>query len=119
MNKKYIPILKYLSKANPGERKNIISNASPKMINTLCECCLNILRGNVPLTPTQKKKLCKHKKTIRRLANEKMSLKNRKRVLQRGGFLPLLLAPLLAKIGIAAASGIAGGLAGAAAKKIF
>lgn len=95
--KRNAPHLKLLSKAKPTLAKAILKNATPDLLAALCECCLNILKGNVPLTPAQKKRLSRHKNNLRLLIKKKTSNKKRRQILQAGGFLPLL-APLLAPI---------------------
>lgn len=96
--RKNLPILKLLSKSKPRQRKEIIKKASPDVIKTISECSLNVLNGNLRLTPTQKRKLKKHKNSLRRLAQRKISTNKRRKIIQSGGFLPLLLAPLLAPL---------------------
>ena len=69
------------------------------MINGLCECCLNILKGNVHLTPKQKRRLAQHKRTLRLLANRRTPLTSRKKALtQKGGFLGALLGPIVSTV---------------------
>lgn len=81
-------------------RKRLINKASRDNIDSLSEIALNILKGNVSLSPQHKKKLKKHKEKLRNLAQKNISFKKRKGLLvQRGGFLPLLLAPALSLLG--------------------
>ena len=62
----------------------------------LCECALNCLKGNVPLTDGQKQKLCRHKQKLRSLPDKNNSLTEKRELLvQKGGFIFLLLKPLL------------------------
>ena len=78
------------------------------MINSLCECCLNILKGNVSLTPTQKRRLNKHKQTLRLLARKQTSLRVKKKALtQKGGFLGALLGPIISTVGSLLLGGLA------------
>lgn len=89
--------LKYLSRSKPSMRRAMIKAADKDMVDTLCECCLNVLNGNIPLTPSQKKKLSKYKLTLRGLVrSKKTSYKRKKKALltQKGGFLGALLATL-------------------------
>ena len=77
-------------------RRQLIGKVNNKCIKTICECCLNTLKGNIPLTAQQKKKLSKHKGTIRKLSNRKLPLtKKRKIILQKGGFLNILIPTVL------------------------
>lgn len=74
-------------------KSQIIRNCSNKTIKFVCEYFLNVIRGNVPLTKVQKNKLCPHKKNLRKLADKKVPLYKKRRILvQRGeGFLTFLL----------------------------
>lgn len=92
-----LDLLKALVKAAPSQRKAILHSANRECIDALCECALNILIGNIPLTPSQKKKLIPYKNHLRKLIDKKLSLKKKKGILsQRGGnFLSALLGPVL------------------------
>ena len=94
--RKHYPILKELARAKPKVRRKILRAASIDLVRCLCECSHNILRGNLKLSPKQKKKLKHHSKTLRSLAGKKVGLKRKKKlILQKGGFLPALLTPIL------------------------
>ena len=96
----HIDELKVLKKANPSLRKNYLKLANKDLICCLCECSHNILNGNIKLTSAQKKKLTRHSQHLRLLAKKSVPLKTKRNILiQKGGFLPALLAPIL---GIAA-----------------
>ncbi len=98
--KKHIHELQVLKKAKPKLRKSLLENAENSLIQCICECCYNILNGNIELTPAEKKKLRTSCSTIRYLGSNKGSLKNKREILvQKGGFLPALIAPI---IGLAA-----------------
>lgn len=77
-------------------RKQLIEKVNNKCIKAICECCLNTLKGNVPLTAEQKKKLSKHKGIIRKLSDRKLSLKKKRKIIsQKGGFLNILIPTVL------------------------
>ena len=79
--------LHVLNKSSAKKRKAILKNASKELVTCLCECALNIIKGKVPLTPGQKKKLAKHKIHLRTLSDKKVPHFKRKRLLiQKGGF---------------------------------
>lgn len=87
-----------LCHAKPRLRKAIIEAADKDLILCLCECALNVLKGNVTLTNAQLKKLKQYKQHLRKLIEKKLALKKKKEVIQKGGFLPALLAPLAASV---------------------
>lgn len=84
--------LRQLKKAGPDLRRQLVHEATPGHIKSLCEVCLNVLSRNIPVSPRKKKLLAEHKKAIRYLGNKKVSLKHKKKFLlrQTGGFLGLL-----------------------------
>lgn len=86
-----LELLKLISKTkNP---KTLLKKCSKQEIKTLCECVLNVITGNVPLTKTQKNRLAPHKNCLRKLSNKKTPLYKKKSLLiQKGeGFLSILL----------------------------
>lgn len=95
--KKHLPILKLLQSAKPKLRKSIISNCDLDFVNTLIECVFNTVKGNIPLTESEKKRLKKFKTVLRKVLKTKGGLcKKRKVIVQNGGtFLPLLLQPIV------------------------
>jgi len=109
-----IPFLKALLQSRrKKQRKALIKVASEDNIDAVAEGALNTLRGNVPLTATQKRRLSAHKDKIRKLAHKRISNKKKKTFLvQAGGFLPIFIPPLLSAAGaltgriIASAAGI-------------
>lgn len=91
--------LQAMCKSDPARRQALLRTADDTLVRNICECALNTLRGNVRLSADQKKRLSKHRKTLRRLACDRGSWKSKKRLLvQRGGFLPLLLAPIIGSL---------------------
>ena len=94
-----IDFLKVLCKASPKQRCGIIEGANSELIKAICECALNCLKGNVSLTHDQKQKLNRHKQKLRILAHKKHSIAKKKKFLvQKGGFVSLLLKPILAAV---------------------
>ena len=97
---KLAPLLKRL-KRNVGKKfSNIIRKCDNDLICSLLECFHSFLKGNVPLTLTQKVKLRRHKHNIRKLSVKKTCIKQRKKILQRGGFLGASITPILSVLGI-------------------
>jgi len=93
--KKHREILAVLAKAKPDLSKKIIKGADRDLMNTFSECCKNLIKGNVPLTSSQKTNLRRHKKGLRQVALKTTSNKRKKEILQRGGFLGTLLTAVL------------------------
>jgi hypothetical protein len=95
-----LDFLKILAKATRRKRTKIISQCNADLICCLSECCLNVIKGNVPLKPDDKKRLNRHRKLVRLLAKKKPSLtRKRTLLLQKGGALPALLIPVLTVVG--------------------
>ena len=84
--RKHATDIAYLQKAKPCIRK------AQEFGRVFCEIAKNILRGNVQLTPQQKARLKKRKSGV--LTKKTIPLKQKKAVLQKGGFLGFLLAPM-------------------------
>ena len=98
--KKHGAMVLALGKTPVAFRKKILKEAPKELINCVAECSHNVLKGNVPLSPAQKRKLRPKRQQLRLLADKKVSIQKKKKVLnQQGGFLPLLaLAPSLAPV---------------------
>ena len=95
--KKNIGLLNQVYKARPKLRKAIIQNANKDTIQCLCECCYNILNGNIPLSPQQVKRLKRYSRELRFLGSKQGSVKQKQELLaQKGGLVVSVLAPLLA-----------------------
>lgn len=90
--------LHYLIKATPAVRKAIIDKADNSLIYCICECVKNILHGNCTLDPKEKKNLAKHKRDLRQLVKKSVPIKQKRRIIQKGGFLSALLAPLASMV---------------------
>ena len=87
-----------LSKAQPRLAKQLIAGADHNLLNALSECASNILKGNLPLIPDQKRKLSRYANSLRALRQQKKATKSKKALLMKGGFVGALagvLAPLL------------------------
>ncbi len=92
--RKHLTMIQLLAKAKRPLVKSIIHAADKDLIICLCEIALNVIKGNVPLSPAQKRKLTPYKTGLREVVKKRVSLKKRKQVFQRGGFLGTLLATL-------------------------
>ena len=96
-----LPYLQVLAKSKPRLRKMLMQHAPKEVLYAICECSLNILKGVIPLTQRQKRRLAHYKTHLRSLANKKVSTKRKKLYLnQKGGnLLAALLPPVLTVLG--------------------
>ena len=100
------PFLHLLAKSSSKRRKNLLHQATKEELTALFEICLNIIKGNIPLTAKQLKTLKHHRQIIRQLANKKKSFKSKKKIVsQKGGAIGAvagtvakLVLPLLASL---------------------
>ena len=101
--KRNLQLLKLLQKSKPATRKAILKTADKDLLLSICEWIDNILQGNIKLRPDHLKKLKRYAGVLRQLQNKSLGYNKRKALLiQHGGFLPALLAPIV--------TGIAGAL---------
>ena len=92
--KNNLELLKALQKIDSSQRANILKNADMKLIDAICECALNTLKGVVPINSQQKRNLSRYKKLLRMLVQKKSSWKRKRTQLVqtgKGAFLPVLL----------------------------
>jgi hypothetical protein len=96
--------LELVRTAHPKQRKALLETISDKQLDAVCSCAHNLLRGNIPLTAAQRRKLSVHKNPIRTLADKSVSRQAKKKILnQRGGFflggiLKAILPPVLGSL---------------------
>ena len=88
------PTLRLLQKAPAPLQKRILDKASSELIRCLYDCAHNMLQGNVNISRHHKQKLKPHKTKLQKLADRKVALKTKQRIIQKGGFLPILLSAL-------------------------
>lgn len=106
--KKHAKTLKFLSETDHATAKAIVKTARPDLVNCFTEICYNVLNGNVNLSPSYKRKLTKHKKTIRAIAKKNTKASTKRNHLQKGGFLSLIL-PLVRTLLPSLLGGLFGG----------
>lgn len=86
-------------KTNPKIRKAIIKYGDKELINTISEIALNVLNGNGKINNKSKQKLSYYKKQIRCIACSKRSVQSKRKILlQKGGFLPILIGSILSGV---------------------
>ena len=85
------PSILALEKASQAVKSAMLSRASKDFVLALVEIAHNVISGGVRITNPQLAALRRHKRNIRELLNKKTTLSRRKSLLQKGGFLGLLL----------------------------
>ena len=83
-----------LANSHPTAAKKILKNANNTVIKAIAELALNCLNGVLPLNSAAKKKMQRYKSGMRKIAS-KSSIADKRRVIQRGGFLSALLGTVL------------------------
>ena len=92
--------LKVLHDSKPTTRKALLTVANQDLIDTICECLKNILLGRIKISSELLKKLERRERVLKEIYSNKTNITRKKQLLiQLGGFLPVIIAPLL---GIAA-----------------
>lgn len=92
-------LLKALCYLKKNQRVTFLRGADNNFVKCIQECAFNTLEGNVPLACNEKKHLAKHKSILRRVAAKRGSWKTKRKLLvQRGGFLPYLIGPILGAV---------------------
>lgn len=90
-----IYMLLMLTKAKPRERNFILQHGGSELMKTLSEIALNTLNGNNPVSGKLKAKLKRYKSQFRSIACQKRSLRSKRNIVQRGGFLPVLIGTVI------------------------
>ena len=73
-----LPLLKVLADAKPKLKKAIIQHASTELVTAISEIVLNLIKGVIKLTASQKKRLSRYKKDLLALAKKKLSIGKKK-----------------------------------------
>ena len=80
--KKYEIFLKYVKRLKPDRRKEFIKAASNDVIKSLVEIALNILKGTVSLSDSDKTQLAVHKPDIKKIISPSVSLNDKRAILE-------------------------------------
>jgi len=78
--------------------RKIIERSPDSVIKTLCNVALNAERGDIKLSPGQKKLFGKHRGLISKLTNKKLSLATKRKIIQKGGIWPILIPALISAV---------------------
>jgi len=93
--KKYLPVLKRITKLIEKAKRDHVRKCDREFLESISECANYVLQGNVVLTNRQKTKLRRSRNDLRALSIKKTSLRKKRRILQKGGFLGTLWPPVL------------------------
>ena len=77
----------------------IIDEGGMDLIHCICDCVHNILQGNIPVTNEEKDRLKQQRHCLRKLVNKTTPYRERKRLIQEGGFLGTLIPTLVGLVG--------------------
>lgn len=92
LSPKQVRDLKLIKTCPKALRKQLLKKLPSRSVKAICECSLNVLKGNVPLSTSQKRALSKYKTTLRKIGAKKGSLFHKKKlIVQQGGFLNFLI----------------------------
>ncbi len=80
------------------ERQKLLASFESCVIDAISELALNCLRGNIPLKSCDFKKLKKYQNVLRIVSKPNKVSTRRNILIQKGGFLNLLIAPALSLI---------------------
>ena len=94
-HKRRVNLLKVLAKSEPKVVRAILQSADVELVNILSECALNLLNKNVKVSPKRKKALKKFRKEMEKLAFDKIPIEKKRTILQKGGFLSVLLPAII------------------------
>ena len=100
---KNLELLKALNKCNKPEQKKLLKVIRPEVVNAICDCVQNILKGKIPISSSEKRLLQSKKNVLRQLVDRKNKTVKRKKLLaQHGaGFLGALIGPAIAALTLA------------------
>uniref|UniRef100_A0A158P5E7 Uncharacterized protein n=1 Tax=Tetranychus urticae TaxID=32264 RepID=A0A158P5E7_TETUR len=86
------------------ERKSILSSCPCKVFHVLSEIARNILKGVIKVPRHKLKSLKVYKNDLRKIAKQKNSSRIKRTLIQKRGFLPLLIKPALSLLASIVAS---------------
>ena len=98
-NARYLKMLRD-ARSTPS-RVKLLKKANPNQIFAIMDAANNILNGNFSITTRQKQRLIPYREQVRQLSRAR-SVNNARKVIQygNGAFLPALLAPIIAELGV-------------------
>jgi hypothetical protein len=86
-----LPIVRQVKRLSKDKQRKFVSTCDKNFLCCVSNCARLLLKRRVPIKSSQLRKLARHKHIVRKLALKKTSLKNRRKLIQTGGFLGLIL----------------------------
>ena len=68
-----------------------MKNADKELVEVICHCVYNLLKGNLNISNVEKEKLCGYKTAMRKLVKKSTLDRKKKILVQQGGFLEYLI----------------------------
>ena len=96
--KKHMTILKKLSKSSTRDQRKLLRSSPRELIDALSEITVNVLNGRIRLTPEEIHKLKRYNSRLLRISKKSTPIAEKRRIIQRGGFLSVLLPAAIAVI---------------------
>ena len=76
-------------------RREYVLKAERAFVDCISKCSKNIILGHVTLKPRQMRALRRRRQDLRSVASKRTSLKRKKQIIQKGGFLSALIPPVV------------------------
>ena len=96
-SKTFVTTLRRLSSLQPSQRVQAMKSANDKFIRQFCNSVKKL--RHQPVSSKTLKQLRRQSLKLRKLVSAKTSINTKRRMLsQRGGFLPMLLAPIISAL---------------------
>ena len=87
-----------LSKASSRGKKELLRHIPDHSVEAICQCASDLLLKRLPLNKKGCQKLQPHKRQILELLQRDKSVGQRRRILQRGGFVGALVTALMSAV---------------------
>ena len=97
--KRNAPMILALSKASEQIRVASLRTVTRDFVLALVEIAHNVLIGSVSISKSQLTSLRKYKNDIKALVSKQTSIAKKRVIVQKGGFIGLLLKPVLGLLG--------------------
>ena len=80
--------------------KQVLRAVKPEVVHAICDCIVNVVHGNVPISGYKKSQLRKKVPVLKKLSSKKHPAAKKKKLLIQhgGGFLSSILGPVLKTI---------------------